>query len=277
MATGGPEGTFGRPQELHFFRTHYNEFLSRLPHLVACVDVAFRRKVEFPTSSDRVVFLLGWLIADDFSELGLLCENGYGIGALKLLRGIYERAVTARYVSGHPKEATDFIEYYWMILERMDKDSIASRGVPFHNSEDFETIKSHVRGIRSRHKGQSERKDFRSWSKKSFKTLAQEDANLWKLYVPAYLIPTFETHATVTNIMSRVLKNNPGGLVPDAAPKRKHAWQALYWGHQVLLECLSLQAIHFDLNELERKLEICREDCVLIWQADRLSAPENSS
>ena len=43
---------------------------------------------------DRVLFWLGNVCREDFSEILLLAANGYGIGALKLFRGLYERVVT---------------------------------------------------------------------------------------------------------------------------------------------------------------------------------------
>ncbi len=38
-------------------------------------------------------------------EILLLAGNGYGVGAQKLLRGLYGAAVTARYISQHPEKA----------------------------------------------------------------------------------------------------------------------------------------------------------------------------
>src|SRR5260370_1856477 len=60
--------------------------------------------------ADRVVFGLGRIIADDFGELLVLGGNGYGIGAYKILRGMYERLVTAAYIAKNPSEARPFVE-----------------------------------------------------------------------------------------------------------------------------------------------------------------------
>ena len=67
--------------------------------------VAFEDRVM----ADRVVFGLGRVIADDF-EVITLAGNGRGIGALKILRGIYERIVTFVYVAKNPAEARAFAE-----------------------------------------------------------------------------------------------------------------------------------------------------------------------
>jgi hypothetical protein len=41
----------------------------------------------------------------------LLCGNGYGISAEKLLRGMFERAVTLAYLHEHPSEEEKFRNY----------------------------------------------------------------------------------------------------------------------------------------------------------------------
>lgn len=61
--------------------------------------------------ADRVGFYLGRICVEDFREIFLLAGNGHGIGALKILRGVYERAVTAPYILANPDEADAFLEY----------------------------------------------------------------------------------------------------------------------------------------------------------------------
>jgi hypothetical protein len=54
-------------------------------------------------------------------EILLLSANGYGIGAQKLVRGMYERAVTARYLSP-PDTCTNIpkkLMIFWPINEWM--------------------------------------------------------------------------------------------------------------------------------------------------------------
>ncbi len=45
-------------------------------------------------------------------EILLLCGNGYGVGAMKILRGMYERLVTGRYLDAHPEETDTFFDFY---------------------------------------------------------------------------------------------------------------------------------------------------------------------
>ena len=81
--------------------------------------VAFENKVM----ADRIVFGLGRVIVDDFGEILTLAGNGRGVGANKILRGMYESLVTAAYIAKNPLEARPFAEddaiKKWKLWERM--------------------------------------------------------------------------------------------------------------------------------------------------------------
>lgn len=66
--------------------------------------LAFEDKI----TADRVVFFLGRVAIDDFSEILVLSGNGLGIGAYKVLRGMYEKVVHAIYFDKHEEAARRF-------------------------------------------------------------------------------------------------------------------------------------------------------------------------
>jgi hypothetical protein len=49
----------------------------------------------------------------------LLCGNGHGFAGMKLLRGMYERAVTARYIHLYPDSADDFLDFHWITRRKL--------------------------------------------------------------------------------------------------------------------------------------------------------------
>jgi hypothetical protein len=55
---------------------------------------------------------LGRICVEDFNEILLLAGNGYGIGAQKILRGMYERAVTSADILANPDTAAPFLDYH---------------------------------------------------------------------------------------------------------------------------------------------------------------------
>lgn len=55
-----------------------------------------------PASVQTAVFAVEHQVADDFFDIQLLAVQGYGMGAVKLLRPLYERVVTALYLIKYP-------------------------------------------------------------------------------------------------------------------------------------------------------------------------------
>jgi hypothetical protein len=68
------------------------------------MNLAFSRKQVMDTQIEKFVYFYGNLVAEDFMEIFLMAANGYGYGAMKLLRSMYEHIVTLRYLHDHPDE-----------------------------------------------------------------------------------------------------------------------------------------------------------------------------
>src|SRR5580700_2459416 len=88
----------GLPDAWERFENQHLRFLERFHNLQTAMNVPMLLNIPLPTPNDRVVLFLALACMEDFNEILLLCGNGYGLGALKLLRGMYERAVTAHYL-----------------------------------------------------------------------------------------------------------------------------------------------------------------------------------
>ena len=83
------------------------------------------RVLESSTPVDPVIFYLGRLCIEDFNEILVLCANGYGYGASKLIRGMFERVLTGLYLHLHPDQAEDFLDFYW-ISQRKEINNLKS-------------------------------------------------------------------------------------------------------------------------------------------------------
>jgi uncharacterized protein DUF5677 len=71
---------------------------------------------------DRAIYYLGLIIWQDFNEILVLCGNSLENGAEKILRGMFERTVTAHYLHLHPDEAESFWNYYWVDMHKFASD-----------------------------------------------------------------------------------------------------------------------------------------------------------
>jgi hypothetical protein len=60
---------------------------------------------------DKFAYFYGNLVTEDFTEIFLMAANGYGYGATKLLRSMYEHTVTLKYLHKHPDELQAFFDF----------------------------------------------------------------------------------------------------------------------------------------------------------------------
>src|SRR5688572_23296576 len=93
---------FGSEEEWIRFNQNFPLFVEKYQALEGLRNKIFQRDGE-GDKIDRVVFALGRVCSEDFQQALLLCGNGFGIGALQMIRGMYEREVTAVYLAKNPE------------------------------------------------------------------------------------------------------------------------------------------------------------------------------
>lgn len=113
----GPKGEgsmdfeFGDTTKSKAFLEGHSLFIRFLEHTVALANACFGRRCQPKNRAEDVCFDLGQTCRDDYLQTIFLAINGYGIGASKLLRSLYERAVTLTYLTQHPEKAERFVRY----------------------------------------------------------------------------------------------------------------------------------------------------------------------
>ena len=114
-------------EDREWFFGKYSESLGKIEVLHSTVLDFLEAVTGKKEATDKIVLFLARSCLREFNEILLLCSNRYGIGALKILRPLYERVVTLKYVAQHPCEAEQFIQYsdiHWHKL-LVEADSIA--------------------------------------------------------------------------------------------------------------------------------------------------------
>jgi hypothetical protein len=268
---------FGDEAEWSDFDRRNPKFAHRLGNLVHAIQLAFTTlTLEEPV--DKVLFHLNRLCAEDFSEILLLCGNGYGIGAEKLLRGMYERAVTATYLHNNPTEVDNFIEYHKISAYKLMNATIETLGDPFPPEQRRE-IEDEFEGAKPQFMITScaecgKKRLNHTWTRLDFVSMAKRCGALAKLLVPAYYMGVREGHSSINAIFSRLdagAAASGEGLVFDGSSQRKRADSTLLTAHKILLMVLDLQKIHFHMESLDQALQICCEDIFAIWSSSDLS------
>jgi hypothetical protein len=281
-----PPIEYGYRKEWTAFATRNAEFTRRFVNIEKAIETAFTRIHKTSSLMERTVYFLGRLAVEEFMEILLLCANGYGIGAQKLVRGMYERAVTARYLYKYPDEVRNYLDFNRVTDH---KSLLAIQSTMGHDvfspeqtvkiERDFEAVKGQF--MVSDCKTCKTTRLNHTWSKVDIVSMARmSDENLWSLIVPAYYLPTREFHSTMGAIFSRLdpeAAARDEGLIFDGAAQRDRADQSITTAHNLLLNVLDLQRECFHIQELEPLLQTCFEDFKAILTEQASSAASKSS
>jgi len=223
-------------------------------------------------------------------EILLLCGNGYGIGAQKLLRGLYERAVTARYIAMNPERVGDFIDFGKINLFKLIAPIRRAHGdglLPPQIVADVTAFHKEFKRRGRTPKGLIDR--LRRWFRRllrrpepgrstarwtddlSFEAMALKVGSLGRMLVYGWHLPTLQAHASLQNIIARVRESPGGGMEFDGGPQREEADKALNFATLILLDLLDLQKSYFKLISLEPLLQQCNADYMEIWHPEQFA------
>lgn len=264
----------GKPDEWQAFQMRHPNFIKKLQPLYETLNKMFIREIKSSEAADkpasRVVFYLGRLAVEDFNEILLLCGNGYGIGGMKILRGLYERAVTLAYISENPDKAEDFLDYFnihqWKFLNHV-RQVFALDKLNLSSEEEAE-IQNNYEKVKERYKEvlceKCDKTRIRnSWSKLDTLSMAR-NAGIDKLYVPCFFHPTLQTHTTVASLCSRLKLRDDSGLTFIDGPQHKEADFSITGAHNLILCVLDAVNGYFKMG-LQEEIEDRFRDFQLIW------------
>lgn len=261
---------FGYPEEWKDFERRNPRFLQRFPRLQEAMIIAFNRNTSLEEPVDKFILMFGRLCIEDFSEILLCCGNGYGHAAQKLLRGLYERAVTLRYLHEHPNEIEDFLDYFHVSQRKLKTAVEETMGADTFTPEQAAAIEAEFERVKHKYRVTDCRKCGtkrlnHTWNKLDFVAMANQ-TSLGKLIAIGYVIPLRHAHATVASVVSRMQITTEGGIVFVGEAQRKEADKALRAAHNIFLDVLRVQDERFAIPRLKEQNEICLQDFVDIWQ-----------
>jgi hypothetical protein len=273
-----------------FIESH-KSFLMEFPELQKLLETAFDKAqvvvsdhssqtTGLPRTDESiarpVIYSLELAAYDDFGELLILAGNGMGFGAMKTLRSMYERLVTAMYIAKKPSEAQVFIDH-----GAIEKGKLINRYknvAPELLAED--TTREELEGIEKRFSEAKarEKEDFcktcghaitkEAWTRKSLDDMARQvDDDLLKAYATCYLEPTFLAHATPTGLDFRVRFTDSGPEFKELS--EPEADGALMRGHSLILGVLNHLNTYFNLG-LSSEVGSRFEAFGLIWAKSSL-------
>jgi hypothetical protein len=265
-----PSLIFGVPARWEAFHQRNGGFLDAWGRLHKLIELVFIRKLTNPSQNDLHVLYLGRICVEDFLEIMLLCGNGYGIAGMKLLRGLFERALTAWYLHKHPKETPNFEDYWHVQNHRLAREAREKLGKDVVPDEIMAELQARADAVRERFmipdcEACKTTMLNHSWTRLDVVSMARECPEVGEYLLPAYRDTLAHVHANFGGILLRLkMVEESIGFRDESPPAESDA--VLVTAHALLLRVLDLQVQHFHLEDLGHELGRCVEDFPNVWR-----------
>jgi hypothetical protein len=277
MNANAPVKVYGFPDAWADFDRRHPQWSDVFSRLGKVIDMAFSRKQVMDTKIEKFVYFYGNLVAEDFMELFLMAANGYGYGAMKLLRSMYEHTITLKYLHDHPDEFEAFFDFDRVQQHRLMKpifdtfgESVLSAEIVAETERRYEEVKEKFMVKSCKSKTCGEKRVGPTWSKLDFVSMAKTTGAIGSLIVPGYYIPLRHAHSTLRAMMERLERRDEHlGFERESQPEE--ADQALMTAHNCVLVALEIQDEQFKILGLKSAVENGIRDWALIWSPESLT------
>jgi hypothetical protein len=202
---------FGDTRESRAFWERNADLEPYFDRLIELTNKTFGREYQPANRAEEIVFDLGQACRDDLGEAAFLAVHGLGNGAMKSLRGMFERAVTAAYLIQVPDKAERFVRYAAIQEHRMMQAALKvvseeefDEGMGAGNS--VAEIKGRYQEVKPEFEMTAcskcgEMRTAGSWDPLDVASMVHKVGGPFKhFYVGAYAIPNVQIHATLASI-----------------------------------------------------------------------------
>jgi len=201
---------FGQSDKAEAFFNEHPNFWDAFEKLINVSKRCFGRTCHYENQAESLMFSLGQACREDYLEIAFMGMHGFNFATTKLLRGLYERAVTHAYIIKNPEKVMRFIRFGRVQEYRVMKGALEA-GV---SEEDFDKHMPPENSIAKATERRNEVKDeFKveecevcgmeapvSWDKHSIGAMARKAGPLYNAhYLGGYAMPNLHVHATFTS------------------------------------------------------------------------------
>jgi hypothetical protein len=266
---------FGETEKSKAFLARNPEFPAALDRLMTVANKCLgRAEPARDKQLEHICFWLGHTCRQDFVEIIFLAVNGYGGGATKLLRSLYERAVTIDYMIQNREKVGRFIRFA-TIQEHRALDAALRAGLSESQIDAAAEPGNTVAEIRSRfinHKDEFKATECEvcgvktppSWDIDLSSMVRKVGEPYNKLFLLANNSPNFLIHATLASAQPW-----------DDAREESSAQSAVIISTDLFISVLKSQNILLGLK-LDADIDVCGND-LLAAQAREVSRNNGSN
>ena len=262
----------GDTEKSRAFLARNPQFPAVLDRLMIVANKCFGRNPASKNQIEHICFWLGHTCRQDFVEIVFLAVNGYGGGATKILRCLYERAVTIDYIIKNPEKVGRFVRFA-AIQEHRALEAALRAGITESRIDTDVGPPNTVAEIRERfikHKGEFKATECEicgiktpaSWDIDFSSMVRQVGEPFNKLFLLANNNPNFLIHATLSSAEPR-----------DDSREEADAQTAVMIAIDLLISVMKSQNALFGLK-LDADINLCGKD-LLDAQARELEQKPN--
>ena len=243
-------------------RDQFDAFQKRHPGAIEILGRITVRAYAMHTKCNKglsnhqlAVMAMAHMALDDFYELVFVGTHGEGFAAQKLLRSMFERVVTLRYLTKHPERLDDYLTYSAIETSKLMRALEESFGPGVFTSEQLAVANQEAKDVADRYvssacPGCGAKRPAMSWAGAlDFHAMAH-DAGLAKLVGPAYVVPLGHAHPKPLTYLQRLEGSADGRAFTSVGRlSAEQADQAMSTAHLLALVVLDNSNVFFQLGE----------------------------
>jgi uncharacterized protein DUF5677 len=236
------------------FRRAHAVFIEQMPRLWDTINAVVKPVHDKDlTWHDAIVLSLARMAFEDFRQILLLCANGETTGGMKILRGMFERVVAARYLDKNPEETEAFINFF-----PVSRYKEAFAGRDFFSEEDLAKLKAERDEVigqfqiseRCKHCKKEQKRPNHTWTRVDIPRMA-ELAGVKLPTFPGYYFPMQETHVSLASISRRLKPNEDSqSFTYDETATFDESQITLVTAHYLVLAAVECLRDRFKLEDL---------------------------
>lgn len=261
---------FGYPDYWDKIHTQFAKQLAIIQELFTLCDESIREaEIQATEKIQMVVCSLTRATMAGASEAIILCGNGCGAGAMKIVRGMYESRWTAEYLRRNPNDVQDYLEFGKVI---------AWNRVRFSQEHSLDQIPEktmkQVEDAFGKIKGQFTRRDGRvrqQWSKKSIREIARVVEHEEEYELP-YSLACSIHHANFEGLLTHFDLNNEEAM-PSPPPSLAWVERALLAAHGNLYYAVDTLNKCCNLG-FQQRIEGARQQYIDVWSSRGIKADD---
>lgn len=246
------------------------QFLDRWERLHVALASTFSRSLGDADRDQVVLFFLGYRCAEDFLEIMLLCGNGEGYAAQKLLRAMFEHVVTLKYLHANHDQIDAYVSYRHVTLVKHARAVNRFWGETGITAEQLADVVARYEVVKDNYKNRECPKCGHTemaiaWSPVPLPDMA-DTVGLGQFVPAAYYEPLLEAHPSMAGIVGRIDMDrfaSDGHFTWGSRVDRRLADRVLLTAHLLLLVVLEVQKECFSLPEAP--FEPLADDWAYVW------------